>query len=239
MSKRLILLVLLMALVVAACGDDDSPFVAPDSDGFTATTRGGGDGSGGGGLSDPADVAMAEDISSTLQGAIAEIGAEPGPLGEMDILGPAEADCIAEGMVRAFGADRLAELGLPPDDLADSGDLDFLGEATPSEVNAAIDVLLGCVDARPLVVEALTELGISAGSAGCLADEILAPGVIGGLVGTVMSAAESTEDPSSLIEDPAIIGPIMQMLNTCLTPEELGGLLGGLGDLGDLGILGG
>ena len=244
MSKRWISVLLVLVLALAACGDDSSPFVAPDGatggNSSSGSLGGGGDdGPSSGGLSDPQDVAVSQEISSMLMSAMAEMEAEEGPLGDMELIGQTEADCIGIGMAREFGADRLNELGLPPDDMNDPEALDLLGDATPGEVTAAIDVLLGCVDVKPLIVEALGEAGISSGGAGCLADEILAPGFIGGLVGTVMSAAESAEDASSLLGDPTIIGPIMQMLNTCLTPEELGSLMGGLGDLGDLGILGG
>jgi hypothetical protein len=63
--------------------------------------------------------------------------------------GVTEADiaCAAEGMVDAIGVDRLVELGITPDDLANATDFsDFDEQPTLDEARAIVDAIYECID---------------------------------------------------------------------------------------------
>jgi len=238
-SKRWILLVLVVVLALAACGDDSSPFVAPDSggsvttggdgQGTTPTTSGGGDGdpttappTTAGELTGPGEIALSQAISDELLAGASDLG------GDLGVLGPAEATCIGDGVVSALGTVRLRELGLRPGGMDESADL--FGDMTQQELLAVTNVALDCIDVRGLLVELLGEVGIGAGSANCVADELLDSGVLSGLLESVVAASGSDgAGLEALGEDPAIMGTLIRIFRTCLTDEEMGTLLGGLG----------
>ena len=77
---------------------------------------------------------------------------------------PEQAGCMADGILAEFGEDRAREL-LEADDDADIEDV-----LSPEEQAQFAELGLGCVDARAMIVDSLTDSGFSADEAACVAD---------------------------------------------------------------------
>jgi hypothetical protein len=78
-----------------------------------------------------------------------------------------EARCVAGTTVEAIGEDRLAELGVTPDDVSAMGGADF----TDDEIDTLVDAFFDCVDMRQVIA---TNLAADAGeeAADCLAENL-------------------------------------------------------------------
>lgn len=128
--------------------------------------------------------------------------------------GEAEAKCVGDEAVRELGTDGLLEIGINAEN-ADPGDA--FETATPEQIDTIIDVTLGCVDFRQVLVDSITaDSNISDESAGCLADalgadEFLRPAVAAGFTG----------DDVEFGDDPELTQALFAAITDCLTAEEL------------------
>ena len=225
MRRRLIPILLLVALVAVACGDDESIF---DQGGVTTTTS---TGTGAettttGAQTTSTGATTTTQATTTLGGgeqAMAEaIAADL--LAESDMglpIDEASARCLGGHIVSTFGLARLQEL-----DAAAGGEGD-LGSAlelmTPEEQSTLIGVILSgaegqspCIDVQAFLVDSLTESGLSAGSAECVAEGFTQGTVLQDLLGLALAGEGSEGEP-----DPEALMPLLTVFATCLTPEEL------------------
>ena len=239
MWRRLIPILLLVALVAVACGDDESVF---EQGGATTTTSiAAGEETTTTGAPTPTpegapttearaavgggEQAMADQIAADL---VAEGGETDLPIDE------ASAQCLGNQIVATFGMARLEEL-----DAAAGGEGDIeaaLEQMTPEEQAALMDVILNgadgqapCVDVPALIVDGLTESGISAGSAECVAGALTEGTVLQDLLGSLVAGSDGEGEMDS-----EVMTQLLTVLMTCLTPEELAEMMGEMGDL-DLG----
>ncbi|MBP1632234.1 MAG: hypothetical protein H6Q11_522, partial [Acidobacteria bacterium] len=141
----------------------------------------------------------------------------------------ASARCLGNQVVAAIGLERLQELQAA----GGSGDIGAgLELMTPDEQAAIIGVFLQgaggeppCIDVRSYLVDAMTESGLSAGSAECVAEAFTQGTVLQDLMGLAL-AGEASEP------DPAALAPLLTVFATCLTPEELAEMGDLMGDIG-------
>jgi hypothetical protein len=78
-----------------------------------------------------------------------------------------EARCVATATVESIGEDRLAELGVTPDDVSGMGSAEF----TDDEVDSMVDAFFDCVDMRQVLARNLAgDAGEEA--AACLAENL-------------------------------------------------------------------
>jgi hypothetical protein len=115
--------------------------------------------------------------------------------------GEPEARCLAEGLVREMGLERLASLGI-----------------TAASVELFVDLTLGCIDFRALLAEQFG--GLSPDSASCLAD-----GISDGFI-RAATLAGITGDEFAMEDNPELVGELFTLMAECLTPEELADLAG-------------
>jgi len=226
MWRRLIPILLLVALVAVACGDDESVF---DQGGVTTTTSPGAgeETTTTGAQTTTTEAATTTEATTTLGGGeqamadqiAADLVAEGGDTGLP--LDEASAQCLGSQIVATFGVARLQEL-----DAAAGGEGD-LGAAlelmTPEEQAALMEVILNgaggqapCVDVEALVVDSLTESGLSAGSAECVAGALTEGTVLQDLLGSMVTGADGEGEM-----DPEVMTQMLTVLMSCLTPEEL------------------
>lgn len=238
MWRRLIPILLLVALVAVACGDDESVF---EQGGVTTTTSpGAGEETTTTGAqtttTEAATTTTTTEATTTLGGGeqamadqiAADLVAEGGDTGLP--LDEASAQCLGSQIVATFGVARLQEL-----DAAAGGEGD-LGAAlelmTPEEQAALMEVILNgaggqapCVDVQALITDSLTESGLSAGSAECVAGALTEGTVLQDLLGSMVTGADGEGEM-----DPEVMTQMLTVFMTCLTPEELANM----GDI-DLG----
>jgi hypothetical protein len=130
--------------------------------------------------------------------------------------GEPEARCLAEGLVREMGLERLASLGITAASV-ESPD-DFLDTAPQEDVELFVDLTLGCIDFRALLAEQFG--GLSPDSASCLAD-----GISDGFI-RAATLAGITGDEFAMEDNPELVGELFTLMAECLTPEELADLAG-------------
>ncbi len=132
---------------------------------------------------------------------------------------PVAARCFAEGMVQDMGVARLGEVGIT----ADSDDPEeAFALMTETEINDLTDTAFECLDMDALMVEEFTKSGISEDSARCLVAELNKTGFIRTSFMASMTGAGT--DPS---DDPEAMGIMLEAFTKCLTPAELGEMMGG------------
>ncbi|HUU62086.1 MAG TPA: hypothetical protein VMX37_06855 [Acidimicrobiia bacterium] len=235
MRRRLIPLLALVALVAVACGDDESVF---DQGGATTTTS---TGTGEETTTTGAQTTSTE-ATTTTQATSTTLGGGEQALADQiaaDLLAEgdsglpvdeASAQCLGGQIVATFGVARLQELD------AAAGGEGGLGSAlelmTPEEQSTLIGVILNgaegqapCVDVQAFIVDSLTQSGLSADSAACVAEAFTQGSVLQDLVGSVLAGGGAEGEM-----DPEVATQLMTVLMGCLTPEELADM-GGV-DLG-------
>ncbi len=241
MWRRLTPILALLVLVAVACGDDDSVFeqgsvttAAPattgaettDTDGEVTTSTS---------SSSSSTTTTTQAVTTTLGGgeqALADqIAADLLAEGDTGLpIDEVSAQCLGGQIVATFGVARLQEL-----EAAAGGEGD-LGSAlelmTPEEQSALIGVILNgaegqspCVDVQAFIVDSLTESGLSAGSAECVAEAFTQGNVLQDLLGSALTGADAEGEM-----DPEAATQLLTVLMGCLTPEELANM----GDI-DLG----
>lgn len=237
MWRRLIPIVLLVALVAVACGDDDSVFEQGGAS--TTTSIAGGEGTTTTGAQTTTTQAATSTTETTAalggdeQAMADQIAAELVTEGETDLpIDEASAQCLGNQIVATFGVARLQEL-----DAAAGGEGDIeaaLEQMTPEEQAALMDLILNgadgqapCVDVQALIVDGLTQSGLSAGSAECVAEALTEGTVLQNLLGSLVAGSEGEGEM-----DPEVMTQLLTVLMTCLTPEELAEM----GDMGDLDL---
>jgi hypothetical protein len=137
--------ILAVVSVVAACGGDD--------DGGGAGNGDGGDGGA------AADTPIGQALTAEF---MAE--SEDSPISTEE-----EARCVSGGIVSEIGEDRLAELGVTPESIADSDieDVAFTAE----EAGTIVDTMFDCVDVKAALATEF-EADFGAEGAQCLADNL-------------------------------------------------------------------
>jgi hypothetical protein len=140
----------------------------------------------------------------------------------------ADADCLAQVTVDAIGYDTLTEAGVTAEAVRAGG---LEGEATdflrdnPDAANAFVDGMNQCIDIVTAIAdEFAAEMGVSEESARCIGDgfmnqDAFRDSMIESLVG------DAVNDP--LGDDPDAIGALYELMNDCLTDEELAAMMGG------------
>jgi len=131
----------------------------------------------------------------------------------------AAARCFVTGMVQDMGVGRLAEVGLTanPDDPTAAFAL-----MTETEIDDLTDSAFECLDIDALMVAEFAEGGMSQDSAKCLVSELSKTDFfrVAFKAGMTGSDAEPTDDPE-------IMGAMLTAFSECLTPAELGEIMGG------------
>jgi len=239
MWRRLTPILALLVLVAVACGDDDSVFeqgsvttAAPATTGAETTDT---DGEVTTSTSSSTTTTTTQAVTTTLGGgeqALADqIAADLLAEGDTGLpIDEVSAQCLGGQIVATFGVARLQEL-----EAAAGGEGD-LGSAlelmTPEEQSALIGVILNgaegqspCVDVQAFIVDSLMESGLSAGSAGCVAEAFTQGSVLQDLLGSALTGADAEGEM-----DPEAATQLLTVLMGCLTPEELANM----GDI-DLG----
>ena len=226
MWRRLIPVLVLVALVAGACGDDESIFEqgtvttsAPATTGGETTTTGAGTTS----TAAPTTEATSGTLGGGEQAMADQIAADllAGGGGDMGLpIDQASAQCLGSQVVATFGVARLQELDAAA---GGSGDLGSALELmTPEEQSRLVGVILTgadgqapCIDVQGFLVDTLTESGLSAGSAECVADAFTQGTVLQDLLGAALGAGAEGE------MDPEVATQLMTVMMGCLTPEEL------------------
>ncbi len=81
---------------------------------------------------------------------------------------PEAAQCMAEGVVKDIGMERLAEIGVT----AESADQEqAFANMTDTEIDVVISYTLDCVDIEAVMAEQMEAQGLDAETAQCFADE--------------------------------------------------------------------
>lgn len=140
-----------------------------------------------------------------------------------DPFGGAEvARCYAERLVTELGVDRLAELGVTPDNISESSEAMF-SLMTEEEIQVLIDIGLECMDFESFMVDRMVAEGLSQESAECYIDELAKTDVLRQMM---IGGMEEGEDyrPD---QDPELMPLMMEAATKCLTPEEMGSSGGG------------
>jgi len=216
--RRLLLVLLAAALVAAGCGGGEGAVATGSTTttpGTTAamTTTAGADTTEGETTTSP--VVDPQTLAALVAASLLASGEGSLPLDEPS------AQCVGEGVVGVLGVDRLRELGLASEG---SDAAAVFEQLTEDELAAVLPVVLDCINVGGLIVEALTIAGISASSAGCVADTFANGPGLEELIAAVLSAAEAEEPDAAVVED------LLTVVMGCLTSEEIEGL-GGM-DLG-------
>jgi hypothetical protein len=129
------------------------------------------------------------------------------------------ATCFAEGLVEDMGVARLAEIGFT----AEAADSQAAYAAmSDEELDEMADLALGCIDVEALLTQQMTDEGLNAESASCLAarladSEFFKQAFIAGMAGQEVD----------LSTDPAVAAQMLEAATECLSPDELGSLFGG------------
>lgn len=166
--KKILLVLAVSALVLGACGDDDDD-----------ATAGGGDGG-------PAQAADGPLVDAITEAIMADAADDPDmPFSESEIR------CFAGSFVGSVGADRLEELGVTPETVADTEFDDF--EWTEAELNMAASSLTDCIDVTALLVDSMMQFGVSEEEATCVAEAVPAD-VFGAIVA---SGVTGVDDPAA------------------------------------------
>jgi len=237
MRRRLTPVLLLVALVVVACGDDESIF---DQGGVTTTTS---TGTGAettttGAQTTSTGATTTTQATTTLGGgeqAMAEaIAADLLAEGDMGLpIDEASAQCLGNQVVATIGLERLQELQAAGGAGGIGAGLELM---TPEEQSTLIGVILSgaegqspCIDVQAFLVDSLTESGLSAGSAECVAEGFTQGTVLQDLLGLALAGEGSGGEP-----DPEALMPLLTVFAACLTPEELAEMGDFMGDI-DLG----
>jgi len=224
MRRRLTPVLLLVALVAVACGDDESIF---DQGGVTTTTS---TGTGAettttGAQTTSTGATTTTQATTTLGGgeqAMAEaIAADLLAEGDMGLpIDEASAQCLGNQVVATIGLERLQELQAAGGAGGIGAGLELM---TPEEQSTLIGVILSgaegqspCIDVQAFLVDSLTESGLSAGSAECVAEGFTQGTVLQDLLGLALAGEGSEGEP-----DPEALMPLLTVFATCLTPEEL------------------
>jgi len=129
------------------------------------------------------------------------------------------ARCFAVGMVQDLGVARLAEVGLTAD--TENPDEAFT-LMTEGEISDITDTAFECLDIDALMVAEFAEGGISQDSAKCLVAELNETDFF--RVAFIAGMTGSDVDPT---DDPEIMGAMLTAFSECLTPAELGEIMGG------------
>ena len=145
----------------------------------------------------------------------------------------ADADCLGEVMVDAIGFQTLVDAGVTVENLKDP-DFQIDDEANtfledPETAEAIADGMTRCVDFGEAMSEMFSsEMGVSPQSAECLIDGLmeqeafssaLNQAIVGGILG------DETVDPFQ-DGDPEMLGAMFDLMNECLTDEEISNLMG-------------
>ena len=133
------------------------------------------------------------------------------------LAGDDAAACLAEGLVREFGMDRLVEFGV-----GESGTDAFLA-MTDDELDTVAAVAFGCPQFSTFLVAEMSADGLSAASAECLVGEMIESGVAREL----LAADIRGESMDAVLADPTNQGILIGAMLKCFTAEEREQLLGG------------
>jgi hypothetical protein len=236
MWRRLVPILLLVLVAVTACGDDESVFDQGGPDTVSPTTDAP--------VGTPAETtSTSSSATTTTLGGPVNLGAEEQAMADLiaaDLLtatdaglpiDEASARCLGGQVVTTIGLERLQELQTA----AGAGDIGAALELMSSEEQAAVIgvILQGaggeppCLDVQGVLVDSLTESGLSGGSAQCVAEAFTQGTVLQDLLGLALAgeAGEAEMDPEALT-------PLLMVFAGCLTPEELGQMGDLMGDLG-------
>lgn len=154
-----------LTLAVGACGGDDD------------------DAAGGGDADAAADTELGQALTAEL---LSE--SDDSPIATED-----EARCVAGGIVSGIGEDRMAELGVTPDNI-DDGEMEEV-EFTPAEVDTIVDSMFDCVDIKAALTEEF-EADFGAEGAECVAD-----GLGDDMIRDLMSSSFLGEDDEEMSEE--------------------------------------
>jgi len=161
---------------------------------ITIVLAGCGDSTGGGSDADPALVAaLAAEIKGDDDSSFQ--------------LADEDATCIAENAINGIGVDRLTELGVTADNVAEIEDVGF----TEGEIRTVVSSFSGCVNLGELMAQSLVADGsVSADDADCVADNF-----DGDLIERMLVSTFSGEDleSSDVAED--LFAAIFAIFDEC------------------------
>ena len=132
---------------------------------------------------------------------------------------PAEGRCFAEGMLRDMGLARLAEVGITADSESPE---DAFALMTEAEIDDLVDTSFECIDMDAMMIEEFASMGISEDSAACVVAELNKTDFFRDSFAAGMTGADN--NPA---DDPEAMSIMLEAFTLCLTPAELGEMMGG------------
>lgn len=132
---------------------------------------------------------------------------------------PEEGRCFAEGMLRDMGLARLAEVGITADSESPE---DAFALMTEAEVDDLVDTAFECLDIDALMIEEFANQGISEASATCVVAELNKVDFFRDSFAAGMTGSD--DNPA---DDPEAMAAMLEAFTSCLTPAELGDMMGG------------
>ncbi len=159
--------------------------------------------------------ALSEEEQAAADALAAVIVADDDPANPL--ADPADAQCVADGLVAEFGVARLDELGLSPE-LVDVMDLAATGAGMLAEEREAfVAVFGGCVDVGDVYAAAVTQSGLSEEEARCLVGEIdesvWLDGMLAELSGedwSILGDPDTSEAMASALAECVDLGPLLE-----------------------------
>lgn len=149
-----------------------------------------------------------------------------------EVLTEGNAGCIGEAFVSAVGFETFEAQGITADavtgrsgSLADLVEDKDLGVGDPEVSTALYDGVQECIDLQGVLAPAMSsELEIASESADCfigglLDEEAFRPALVESLIGGSLDVLRNP--------DPATMGTLLGLLNSCLTQEEMAKVISG------------
>jgi len=132
---------------------------------------------------------------------------------------PESGRCFAEGMIQDMGMARLAEVGITADSESPE---DAFALMTEAEVDDLVDTAFECLDIDAMMIAEFADSGISEDSARCVVAELNKTDFFRASFAAGMTGAD--DNPA---DDPEVMAAMLTAFTECLTPAELGEMMGG------------
>ncbi len=140
----------------------------------------------------------------------------------------ADADCMGHAFVDAIGYDTLTEAGVTAEAVRSGAVTDpFQDTDIPDESAGDVyDGISDCIDLAGALAEAMApEMGVSLESAECFIEGLIELEAFRTSMVAAMLGDDDSPDPFDN-PDPTFVGVVFDLMNDCLTDEELARVIG-------------